>query len=156
MGNILGKVLPSLDVGSGVETPDQAQLVDIFGTSTSDAWQSFTPSITALLTSFSFKTGGPFTRTFNIYEGEGNGGALLLSMPGVLFSPGTNKITLSTPVPLVAGNLYTAEIAGSVFPRYSNTSLYPDGRSSLASFNDMVFESFMTVETSKIIGKIYE
>ncbi len=138
---------------TGAEASDQSQLVDIFGTSTSDAWQSFTPGVNGLLTAFSFAVGGAVTRTFNIYEGEGNGGTLLLSMPSTAFISGTTKVILSIPVVLEAGKLYTAEIVGSVFPRYSNTSLYPDGRASIASFNDMVFESFMTpIDTFVIVN----
>ncbi len=128
---------------TGSEAVDQSQLTDTFGTNTNDAWQSFTPDVDGFLTAVSFTFGGAITRTFEIYEGEGNGGTVLLSMPSTAFISGTTKVTLSTPVPLKAGRQYTAGIVGNGFPRLNNVDDYAGGRSSVSSFNDMVFQTFM-------------
>ncbi len=128
---------------TGGEAVDQSQLTDTFGTNTNDAWQSFTPDVDGFLTAISFAFGGAITRTFEIYEGEGNTGTVLLSMSSVAFISGTTKVTLSTPVPLKSGRQYTAGIIGNGFPRLNNVDDYAGGRSSVSSFNDMVFQTFM-------------
>lgn len=152
-GNILGNVLSRFDMGE--ELLDQSQLIDTFGTNTTDAWQSFTPSINGFLTAVSLRFGASITRTFEVYLGEGNGGTVLLSMPGTVFNSGTTKVKLSIPVLLEAGQKYTAGIIGNGFPRFNNVNDYPGGRSSISAFNDMVFSTFMVQEISPILAKVY-
>ena len=85
---------------------DQSNLV--FDNSIYDSGQSFQAGMTGDWTQIEVNniSFGPQTGTLNIYSGEGNGGALLISQPISLVA-GTNVITLSTPIPITAGNQYT-------------------------------------------------
>ncbi|HOW97781.1 MAG TPA: tail fiber domain-containing protein [Kiritimatiellia bacterium] len=80
-------------------------------------WQSFTAGATGELVAVQAwvysEAGGPWTATFNIYSGEGTGGALLYSHSvagdGVVRA---RTFTLETPVLLARSNQYTFAVEG--------------------------------------------
>lgn len=103
------------------------QYNQIFDSNLYNSGQSFQAGITGDWTQIEVNniSFGPQTGTLNIYSGEGNGGTLLISQPISLVA-GTNVITLSTPIPITAGNQYT--FLTDVYMNCStNINPYPNG-----------------------------
>lgn len=140
----------------GVNTLDQQQLTGGSHAGGNTHWQSFTAGISGNLTRVDLYSKSPAGNQFspgvlNIYSGEGTGGTLL-SGTNVQFSPATsdvfNALIISTPVPIVAGQVYTFAItvpANLVDWMPANSSNpYAGGISNRSPVADLGFKTYVT------------
>ncbi len=125
--------------------------------SDSDNWQSFTPGVSGQLTRLDLMWRNPSTTatfTLKIYSGQGVGGTLLHTQS----ITGGNKYawvacTLSTPVDVTGGSIYTYRVQGSN-PYSSGTGMlwkaggdpYPGGTNDLKTYygiSDYTFKTYV-------------
>ncbi len=137
---------------TGAEAVDIQQLNDVAGASNANIWQSFKPVTSGLLSQASLKL-TTATTDVRIYEGEGVGGTLLNTESSVSFiDAGTvTTFAISKPTPVLAGQTYTIEAAGTQFARYDPGNPYADGRSGISAGIDLVFEIYITPYTADLI-----
>ncbi|MCB9355594.1 MAG: hypothetical protein H6575_13580, partial [Lewinellaceae bacterium] len=117
---------------------------------TPPGWQSFTAPATTQIQSIEviynngFAGGGPLTKEFRIYEGEGTGGNLLASLGNhTLTQFGWNQITLAAPINISNGAKYTiwfSSMAGIGVSAY----YYADGRSNYNPNEDYSFRFILS------------
>ena len=132
-------------------------------------WQSFTPASTALLTAVEIFIEGqngspatvtPMTGTLNIYSGTGTGGTLLatqsISLTQIINVFNSNLLTLSTPINVNAGMVYTYEIIASanlgvLLTNFNNSNDYVGGTYSGNSNHDAAFTIYSINPSSSCI-----
>jgi len=135
------------EVWTVVETVDQQQTSVSSAGLRTDPWQSFAPALSGALTAIEVRDGvsaSAWTSTLIIYSGEGTNGTVLSSQT-VSRSPGIiGRVTLSQPVPLNAGTLYTFQVLGTVRMDYEFNSTYSRGRNEISPTADYYFRTFMT------------
>jgi gliding motility-associated-like protein len=90
----------------------------VINDNTNNFWQSFTATSTSNLTAIKQYLNGAnntFTATLTIYSGTGIGGTLLHTQAVTLSQNGTvqNMLTLTSPVSLTSGSVYTYRIVAS-------------------------------------------
>ncbi|HET9057649.1 MAG TPA: hypothetical protein VFN30_12460 [Chitinophagaceae bacterium] len=86
------------------DTVDQEYLTGL--STITKAGQSFTAGMTGNWTKLELSVQYSSVDTIKVYEGEGVGGALLLTQP-VYLALGLNRIVFNAPVPVVSGQVYT-------------------------------------------------
>jgi hypothetical protein len=92
--------------------------------------QSFTAGSTGLLTAIEVQgCSGSGVLTLKIYDGDGMAGTLLHSETVNLASPTTYKFTLSSPLSIISGQVYTFDFDGPGYSAwYANTNPYAGGK----------------------------
>ncbi|MFT4740814.1 MAG: hypothetical protein ACI9XJ_002613 [Marivirga sp.] len=124
-----------------LETIDQQQTIN-FGEVT-EGGQSFIAGTTGNWTKLRVVNSGAQTGTLNIYAGEGMGGSLIHSQSiSVIGGFAETEIVLTSPVPIVSGQIYTFETDITI--SYTNdAAAYPNGTSYYqtgAITGDLVFK----------------
>jgi gliding motility-associated-like protein len=132
-------------------------------------WQSFTPTSSSLLTAIEiFITGQngtpatvtPMTGTLNIYSGTGTGGTLLatqsISLTQTINVFNSNLLTLSTPINVNGGVVYTYEIIASanlgvLLPNYNNSNNYVGGEYGESANHDAAFNLYTVSSSSCVV-----
>ena len=159
----MGSSMGPFQVGGslGPVTVDQQQATGpntLSGNSTSH-YQSFTAGFTGNLTRITAATGVGANATLNVYEGDGTGGTLLLG--GEAVSTSSIDLTLSTPVEVTAGQVYSFEIvyASAFGINIRNDNPYAGGGHQGSGSNDMVFATYvapltnaLTVDANGLVG----
>jgi hypothetical protein len=125
-------------------------------TTNSTNWQSFTAGASGLLVRLNLQVSSPLYNlpspgTIKIFAGEGNSGTLL-STNAVTYSVTNNGafqyFTLSNPLMIIAGNVYTIEfsapsITDNLWAYGNTTNGYTGGRSSTCPNCDWGFQTFV-------------
>ncbi|MGV1012653.1 MAG: beta strand repeat-containing protein, partial [Flavobacterium sp.] len=118
--------------------------------------QSFTPSMSANLTSITINAGNidsPGTYTLKLYDGDGVSGTLLGSQTVTINSAGINTFNLTTPIALTSGQTYTFEFVSITggFRWNMSPDLYAGGmayqNTSSMSSNDFYFSTTYSTQT---------
>jgi gliding motility-associated-like protein len=153
------------DVNAPYGTGSNAGVADPWS---STYWQSFTPTSSSLLTAIEiFITGQngtpatvtPMTGTLNIYSGTGTGGTLLatqsISLTQTINVFNSNLLTLSTPINVNGGVVYTYEIIASanlgvLLPNFNNSNNYVGGVYGGSANHDAAFNLY-TVSSSPCV-----
>jgi hypothetical protein len=124
---------------------------------TGPQWQSFTAGVSGSLQSIRIRSAAPaaWNATLSIHRGTGTGAAPLHTQPVAVTGAGSPDITLSNPVPLVAGQVYTfaftAPTAGTITcDVHGGSSTYPGGIHSNGTPWDMWFMTSMSRPTSAL------
>jgi hypothetical protein len=117
--------------------------------------QSFTPTLTSLNFVNLLTDNGSATLEVNIRLGSITGPILGTSQPAVIpftFAPNFASFSFSTPVTLIAGNLYVIEpfvVSGDTLIVSTNTNNYPGGTQILAGIpqpnNDLWFQEGISI-----------
>lgn len=120
-----------------------------WGAAQDSLWQSFTIHSTGDLVDVSWYEVNQHipSGTLNIYAGEGNGGTLLLTQPlGASVPTGWVTATLATPIPVMAGAVYTMELISSTNFIWvlNGDNTYMEGRSSYDPTLDLKFRTTVT------------
>lgn len=128
---------------STIPVVDQSNLV--YNPNIYNAGQSFQAGLSGNWTQLEVMNNFASTQsgTLNIYSGEGNGGTLLLSQPISLVN-GVNTITLSTPIPITAGNQYTFS-TDILMNCSNNTNPYAAGISYTSSSSDPAYDLYFKI-----------
>ena len=133
------------------ELLDQSQTAsgNTWGTGAAYFGQSFTVGTDGLLAKVRFQTTTVSGATFELYSGGISGVAPagpLVQTVSISTVSGWNTVTLSEPVPVVAGDVYTFRIfSGSQWSHQMVSEAYPGGRSLAGSSYDILFETYVTV-----------
>lgn len=135
------------------EVLDQQQTGWMGGVSSGTTWQSFTPSISGLLSRIEVRQlgGDPATGQMELYSGQGIGGALLATRPfSLLASNQASAVVFDPPIAVTAGQRYTFRPVFAVAPTFSLqlVDTYPGGISSAGSDTDLWFRTYVTTGTS--------
>ncbi|MGH7134044.1 MAG: tail fiber domain-containing protein [Phycisphaerales bacterium] len=135
------------------EVLDQQQTGFMGGVSSASTWQSFTPSITGLLSRIELRQlgGDPATGTLELYTGQGAAGTLLSTRPvSLLAANQTTSVVIDPPVQVTAGQVYTFRTQFVNAPTFSLQLFdsYPGGISSAGSDTDLWFKTYVTTGTS--------
>jgi hypothetical protein len=138
-----------LNVAGSVSAIDQSATT-VTTTMVGPQWQSFTAGVSGPLQSITIRSGAPaaWNATLSIHPGTGTGAAPLHTQPVAVSAVLNPVITLSNPVPLVAGQVYTfaftAPTAGTITCDGTGlTSSYAGGRHSIGTNWDMWFQTSM-------------
>ncbi|MDI1315853.1 T9SS sorting signal type C domain-containing protein [Flavobacterium sp.] len=139
---------------------DQSQDAYNGGFGGSDLWQSFTAGQTGELSQIAiFKNGEVALEGFvKIYNGEGTSGTLVSSTPISSDISIVNQVLvpLSTPINVVAGNVYTFQVEAINNSNFStvtqNNNPYSGGVSSLDTNVDLWFKTYVSNNTLTISG----
>ncbi|MCB9234635.1 MAG: HYR domain-containing protein [Bacteroidia bacterium] len=137
--------------GGGGQQLDQSQTTTT--TRKATLWQSFTAGVTGQLTQIDLimhASSTTNTKNLNIYAGAGTGGTQLSGPQTLTFS--TNSVfesfTLSTPIPVVAGQVYTISLVGFTSTRISyaaGTNPYAGGEMDVVGgLDDLAFRTYVT------------
>jgi hypothetical protein len=131
---------------AAVEVADFAQVLpDVVIGNNSATWingvyqlgQSFTATKTGAISAIKLVTGDSYTnKTLTIYQGEGTSGTVLFTQSGINFADTYTDIntftyttvTLSTPVPITSGGVYTFGLNTFFFPPQSTANPYGQGK----------------------------
>ncbi|MCB9233897.1 MAG: HYR domain-containing protein [Bacteroidia bacterium] len=137
--------------GGGGQQLDQSQTTTT--TRKATLWQSFTAAVTGQLTQIDLimhASSTTNTKNLTIYAGAGTGGTQLSGPQTLTFS--TNSVfesfTLSTPIPVVAGQVYTISLVGFTSTRISyaaGTNPYAGGEMDVVGgLDDLAFRTYVT------------
>ncbi|MCB9235899.1 MAG: HYR domain-containing protein [Bacteroidia bacterium] len=137
--------------GGGGQQLDQSQTTTT--TRKATLWQSFTAGVTGQLTQIDLimhASSTTNTKNLTIYAGAGTGGTQLSGPQTLTFS--TNSVfesfTLSTPIPVVAGQVYTISLVGFTSTRISyaaGTNPYAGGEMDVVGgLDDLAFRTYVT------------
>jgi len=134
---------------TGSETLDQSQ-TSFNGTNTSInvSSQSFTAGVTGVLSRITIRTlpYGSSNHTLTVYSGNGTGGTVLSSQTiNIASFYGEQTFTLSTPVNVVSGNIYTFGFSGGSYTALEiiNTNPYSSGSWLNQASWDIYFKTFI-------------
>ncbi|MBX3101502.1 MAG: tail fiber domain-containing protein [Bacteroidetes bacterium] len=105
------------------------------GNASTPEWQSFTINTSGMLVSVGMYWGSSGSQTFTIYEGEGTGGPVLTTFSGS-YSSGQLNHPLATPIPVIAGQVYTVGITNGFAWFGCNCDGYGGGISSRGAGRD--------------------
>jgi len=119
------------------------------------AWQSFTATVTGLLSKVDLYVSSPIYPSFSygtlkIYSGEGISGSMSLSTTSVTLQPGfaVQSFTLSNSVNVIAGNKYTIHLSVPVVSNlwigFGINNPYAGGISNLNTNYDLFFKAYIT------------
>lgn len=138
--------------GATSENLDQVQ--SSFSTRKQNLWQSFTAGITGQLTAIEIIQHASSTSNSTavyIYDGAGTGGTLLSGPQPVTFATigAFEKITLSVPVAVIAGQVYTIRTLGTARIAYeAGTNPYAGGELDSGPTDDLAFKTYVTTTSN--------
>ena len=119
--------------------------------------QSFTAGLTGSLTSVSIglNFGAPTTPcVVKVFSGSGFGGTLLATKNFTTTGPGFNTVTLSTPISITSGSVYTYQFSSftaSIPVNFHSANPYAGGaffNNGVSTGSDAIFQTFVAVPST--------
>ena len=150
--NQVSGTLLQVPVTQATTAVDQAQSTPPTSTVTSSAWQSFTVGTTGTLVEIDIYSGtqsGPVTATLSLYDGQGNTGSPLVSVP-ITVNPTLGLQSFPITFNVTAGHTYTWSIGSdnNLLFGYVGGNPYAGGQTDLGSNFDYTFQTLRKLTTS--------